>query len=490
MAQTLVAEHPDLHMQTHLSENRDEIDYTLSLYPQARDYLDVYETYGLLGPKSLFGHAIHLSDRETAAMAATGSIAVFCPTSNLFLGSGLYDKVGLREQGVRRAIATDVGGGTSYSMLRTLDEGYKVLALRGQKLDPLKAFWWITRGNAEALGLADTIGTLAPGTEADIVVLDSAAPPRRWRSAPRPSRPSPRSSSCSRPSATTAPSPPPTSWASAGGRSGRRSTTRRTHHERRRPEPGIRPRRGQRHARGGPRKRPPAGLIRERALAAKTLASYGRSTPIWPPRCGPTTSTATSRCFTTDYPLRAQAQPRIRYRCDRDEMAALLGTGACGRRRRPRRSRICAASTRTTTSLVTQPRALTRSDRRIGATRRSPPVGSANLRGRRVVERPCWPACGQCRVEATGPLSASLPSRPIADREARSGWRSSGRERSGATAGFSSVGRDDRARPGGIRVIRQTVRTGGSSDDPNSCGSSVVPERLEDQKRFQLTGCR
>jgi guanine deaminase len=177
MAQALVAEHPDLHVQTHLSENRDEIDYTLSLYPAARDYLDVYETYGLLGPRSLFGHAIHLSERETAAMAATGSIAVFCPTSNLFLGSGLYDKVGLREQGVRRAIATDVGGGTSYSMLRTLDEGYKVLALRGQKLDPLKAFWWITRGNAEALGLADQIGTLAPGTEADIVVLNSAATP-------------------------------------------------------------------------------------------------------------------------------------------------------------------------------------------------------------------------------------------------------------------------------------------------------------------------
>ena len=177
MAQALVAEHPDLHMQTHLSENRDEIDFTLSLYPKARDYLDVYESYGLLGPRSLFGHAIHLSERETAAMAATGSVAVFCPTSNLFLGSGLYDKVGLREQGVRRAIATDVGGGTSYSMLRTLDEGYKVLALRGQKLDPLRAFWWITRGNAEALGLADTIGTLVPGSEADVVVLDSRATP-------------------------------------------------------------------------------------------------------------------------------------------------------------------------------------------------------------------------------------------------------------------------------------------------------------------------
>jgi guanine deaminase len=177
MARALVAEHPDLHVQTHLSENRDEIDFTLSLYPEARDYLDVYERYGLLGPKSLFGHAIHLSDRETAAMAESGSVAVFCPTSNLFLGSGLYDKVGLREKGVRRAVATDVGGGTNYSMLRTLDEGYKVLALRGQKLDPLKAFWWITRGNAEALGLADTIGTLAIGSEADVVVLDSGATP-------------------------------------------------------------------------------------------------------------------------------------------------------------------------------------------------------------------------------------------------------------------------------------------------------------------------
>jgi guanine deaminase len=177
MAQALVAEHPDLHMQTHLSENRDEIDFTLSLYPNARDYLDVYERYGLLGPKSLFGHSIHLSDRETAAMAETGSVAVYCPTSNLFLGSGLYDEAGFRAKGVRRAVATDVGGGTNYSMLRTLDEGYKVLALRGQKLDPLRAFWWITRGNAEALGLVDTIGTLEPGTEADVVVLDCRATP-------------------------------------------------------------------------------------------------------------------------------------------------------------------------------------------------------------------------------------------------------------------------------------------------------------------------
>jgi guanine deaminase len=176
-AGALAAEHPDCYVQTHLSENRDEIAFTASLYPEARDYLDVYERYGLLGPRSLFGHSIHLAEREKAAMAETGSVAVFCPTSNLFLGSGLFDDAGLGEAGVRRAIATDVGGGTSYSMLRTLDEGYKVLALRGQKLDPLRAFWWITRGNAAALGLEDKIGTLAPGAEADVVVLDSSATP-------------------------------------------------------------------------------------------------------------------------------------------------------------------------------------------------------------------------------------------------------------------------------------------------------------------------
>jgi guanine deaminase len=104
-------------------------------------------------------------------------VADFCPTSNLFLGSGLFDDAGLGAAGVRRAIATDVGGGTNYSMLRTLDEGYQVLALRGQKLDPFRAFWWITRGNAAALGLEGQVGTLEPGMEADIVVLDSAATP-------------------------------------------------------------------------------------------------------------------------------------------------------------------------------------------------------------------------------------------------------------------------------------------------------------------------
>ncbi|MBU3032025.1 guanine deaminase [Paracoccus marinaquae] len=168
----LVGEFPDCAIQTHMSENLDEIEFTLSLYPKARDYLDIYETYGLLSDKLLLGHCIHLRDREIARMAETGSRAVFCPTSNLFLGSGLFDEAGLRKAGIVSGIATDVGGGTSYSMLQTLNEGYKILQLRDQKLHPLTAFHWATRGNALALGMEDEIGTLAPGSAADLVVLD------------------------------------------------------------------------------------------------------------------------------------------------------------------------------------------------------------------------------------------------------------------------------------------------------------------------------
>lgn len=173
----LAAEHPDCHVQTHLSENRDEIDYTLSLYPEARDYLDIYEAHGLLGSKTLLGHSIHLEPREIARMSETRSRAVFCPTSNLFLGSGLFDAEGLRAAGITAGIATDVGGGTSWSMLQTLNEGYKILQMRGQKLHPLAAFHWATRGNALALGMENEIGTLAPGSAADLVVLDPRATP-------------------------------------------------------------------------------------------------------------------------------------------------------------------------------------------------------------------------------------------------------------------------------------------------------------------------
>jgi guanine deaminase len=179
MAQALAREYPDLHIQTHLSENLDEIRFAAELYPEARDYTDIYARYGLLGRKSLFGHCIHLSDREADVMSESGSVAVFCPTSNLFLGSGLFGlkRLERREKPVRAAVATDIGGGTSYSMLRTLDEGYKVLQLQGDRMTPLESFYRMTRGNAEALSLADRIGTLDVGSDADFVVLNARATP-------------------------------------------------------------------------------------------------------------------------------------------------------------------------------------------------------------------------------------------------------------------------------------------------------------------------
>lgn len=179
MAGALMREFPELHMQTHLSENHAEIGYTLELYPEAKDYTDVYDRYGLLGKRALFGHSIHLSERELDAMSDSGSVGVFCPTSNLFLGSGLfpYQQNRSRQKPLRIATATDVGGGTNYSMLRTMDEAYKVIALQGEKLNPFASFWQLTRGNAEALSLEHRIGTLEAGTDADIVVLDAAATP-------------------------------------------------------------------------------------------------------------------------------------------------------------------------------------------------------------------------------------------------------------------------------------------------------------------------
>ena len=179
MAQALAREHPDCHIQTHLSENHAEIRWTEELFPEAKDYTDVYARYGLMGKKSLFGHCIHLSEREADVMSETGSVAVFCPTSNLFLGSGLFDyqRYRRRAKPLRIAIATDVGGGTNYSMLRTMDEAYKVIALNGEKLDPLRSFWQLTRGNAESLSIGDRAGTLEAGTDADLVVLDASATP-------------------------------------------------------------------------------------------------------------------------------------------------------------------------------------------------------------------------------------------------------------------------------------------------------------------------
>jgi guanine deaminase len=178
MAEALVREFPDCYVQTHLSENLAEIEFARELYPNLGDYTGIYERYHLLGPKTLLGHSIHLSHREVEVLAETRSVAVFCPTSNLFIGSGLFDYERLHQHGVRMAVATDVGGGTSYSMLRTLDEGYKVLQLRGQRLSPLNSFYLMTLGNARALSLEGTIGAIVPGADADLVVFDARATPQ------------------------------------------------------------------------------------------------------------------------------------------------------------------------------------------------------------------------------------------------------------------------------------------------------------------------
>ncbi|MET0606521.1 MAG: guanine deaminase [Beijerinckiaceae bacterium] len=178
-AGALVREHSECHVQTHMSENRREIEAVLQVYPDARDYLSVYERFGLVTERTLIGHCIHMSESEWARMHASRAVAVFCPTSNAFLGSGLFDWASARkkDRSVRVALATDVGGGTSYSMLATAGEAYKILNLNGQTFSPLQAFHAMTRGNAAALGLEDRMGSFFAGAECDAVVLDARATP-------------------------------------------------------------------------------------------------------------------------------------------------------------------------------------------------------------------------------------------------------------------------------------------------------------------------
>jgi len=174
---TLWAEHPDCLMQTHLSEQTEEIAWVQTLFPNARDYLDVYEQFGLLGAGGLYGHAIHLTERERARLLETGASLVHCPTSNSFIGSGLFDMPGLKAEGQIIGLATDIGGGSSFSMLRTMAAAYEIGQLRGTPLHPAFLWWLATAGSAHALGLGDTIGTLKPGYEADLIVLDLASTP-------------------------------------------------------------------------------------------------------------------------------------------------------------------------------------------------------------------------------------------------------------------------------------------------------------------------
>ena len=173
----LVSEFPDVYMQTHISENKDEVALVKTLFPDSKDYLDVYDQHGLVGKRSVFAHGIHLNERELARFSETGASVSFCPTSNLFLGSGLLDIDTLEKEQVAYSIATDVGGGTSFSMLTTLHEAYKVAQLGGHKLSPLKSLYLATLGNAKTLQLDDTIGSFRTGNEADFVVLDFNSTP-------------------------------------------------------------------------------------------------------------------------------------------------------------------------------------------------------------------------------------------------------------------------------------------------------------------------
>lgn len=173
----LWGEHPEVLMQTHLSEQVDEIAWVRDLYPSARDYLDTYEAFGLLRPGGLFGHAIHLEQREKDRLREVDAALIHCPTSNTFIGSGLFDMDGLQRDGHRIGLATDTGGGSSFSMLHTMAAAYEVAQLRHRALHPAELLWLATAGSARALRLGDKIGNIAPGMEADLVVLDLASTP-------------------------------------------------------------------------------------------------------------------------------------------------------------------------------------------------------------------------------------------------------------------------------------------------------------------------
>ncbi|KNC16768.1 guanine deaminase [Pseudomonas sp. RIT-PI-a] len=177
LAGQLLREYPDVYLQTHLSENLQEIEWVKALFPERSNYLDVYDHYQLLGERSVLAHGVHLCDAECARLAETGSAIAFCPTSNLFLGSGLFNLPQAERFNVNVGLGTDVGAGTSFSLLHTLNEAYKVMQLQGEKLNPFKSLYLATLGGARALRLEDRVGTLQPGTDADFVVLDYHATP-------------------------------------------------------------------------------------------------------------------------------------------------------------------------------------------------------------------------------------------------------------------------------------------------------------------------
>ena len=173
----LWGEHPQVLMQTHLSEQLDEIAWAKGLYPDARDYLDTYEMHGLLGQRGVYGHSIHMEPREMDRLAEIGGAVVHCPTSNTFIGSGLFDLTNMKTNNIPVGLATDTGGGSSFSMLRTMAAAYEVAQLRGVAIHASQLLWLATAGSAQSLHLQDHIGSLKAGNDADICVLDLAATP-------------------------------------------------------------------------------------------------------------------------------------------------------------------------------------------------------------------------------------------------------------------------------------------------------------------------
>jgi guanine deaminase len=179
MTGALWTEHPGTYLQSHVSENRGEVAWVKELYPERKGYLDVYDHYKQLGPRSIYGHGIWLTEEELRRCHETGAAIAHCPTSNEFLGSGLFNVENAKkaERPVRVGLATDLGAGTSFSILQTLNEAYKVAQLNGNPLSAGHAFYLATRGTAHALYLDDKIGSIAPGMEADVIVLDLKSTP-------------------------------------------------------------------------------------------------------------------------------------------------------------------------------------------------------------------------------------------------------------------------------------------------------------------------
>ena len=178
-AGTLWREHPEVLVQTHISENRREIEWTAKLFPERKDYLDVYAHHGLVGKRAVLAHGVHLSEDEICRCHESGAAIAHCPTSNLFLGSGLFQISRFKDpkRPVEVGLGTDVGGGTSFSLLATMGAAYEIAQLNGRSLGAVEAFYLATLGGARALGLDDRIGSIAPGREADLIVLDPEATP-------------------------------------------------------------------------------------------------------------------------------------------------------------------------------------------------------------------------------------------------------------------------------------------------------------------------